>query len=171
MHKIQSALKGIDNISEWSGRLIAYFVVGMMLVILIEVVARYVFQSPTRWAHETAQMLTGSYGIMAGAIALLYGTHVKMDLFYTRWSERTRAIVDSATALLVLTFLALFLWQAAAGSWHSVVIREHSASAWGPPTWPYYLTYPLGVLLISVQALAQFIRNVVFAITGKEITK
>ena len=168
MRKLSGVMRGVDTLSEWSGRLIAYFVVGMMLVIIIEVIARYVFESPTRWAHETAQMLTGSYGMLAGAIALLYGTHVKMDVLYRRWSERTKARVDSLTALLTLTFLSVFLWYAVAGSWHSIVIGEHSSSAWGPPIWPYYLAYPIGVLLVLLQATVQFVRNVGFAITGRE---
>ena len=171
LSKLSGAMRGVDTLSEWSGRLIAYFVVGMMLVIIIEVISRYVFESPTMWAHETAQMLTGSYGMLAGAIALLHGKHVRMDLLYRRWSERTKAKIDSLTALLALTFLSLFLWQAIAGSWHSIDIWEHSSSAWGPPLWPYYLAYPIGVMLVLLQAIVQFIRNVKFAVTGREIQR
>ena len=166
MRKLFRILRYVDMISEWSGRLVSYLVIGMFLVLIYEIILRYVFQSPTVWAHETAQMMYGVHGLMAGAVALLYGTHVRMDAFYSRWSERTKAKVDSATALLMLSFLSLFLWEAGKAGVHSFIIQEISRTAWGPPIWIYKLFFPIAVLLVLLQAIADLIRNFTFAITG-----
>jgi len=156
----------VDMLSEWSGRLVSYLVIGMFVVLIYEVILRYVFQSPTMWAHETAQMMYGVHGLMAGAVALLYRVHVRMDAIYSRWSERTKAKMDCGMGLLALTFLSLFLWEAGKAGVHSFIIQEISRTAWGPPIWIYKLFFPIAVLLVLLQAIADFIRNFTFAITG-----
>lgn len=156
-------------INLWVGRLTAYLVLFMLAFLLYEVISRYVFQSPTFWAHETAQMVYGVHFILVAGFVLVYNAHIRMDVFYSRWSARTKAKVDSVTAILALIFLIMFLWQATAGAWHSLLIREISFSAWGPPIWIFKCFFPTGVLLILLQAIAMFIRDVNFALTGKEL--
>lgn len=169
MRRLASVLHCIDNVNLWVGKLASYLVLGMVAALIYEVVLRYVFESPTIWAHETAQMLYGVHFMLLGGFILLYGAHVRMDVFYSRWSTRTKAKVDSATAILALIFLSIFLWQAIGGVWHSFLIREVSFSAWHPPIWIYKVFFPTGVLLILLQALARSVRDVHLAITGKEL--
>lgn len=170
MRKLASVLHHVDVINLWVGRVTAYLVLGMLLSLLYEVVLRYMFDSPTIWAHETAQMLYGAHFMLLGGFVLFYGGHVRMDIFYSRWSARTKAKMDAATAILALFFLSTFLWQATGGAWHSFVIREVSHSAWAPPIWIWKFCFPTGVLLILLQAIVNFIRDVNPVITGEELS-
>lgn len=167
--KLVSFLHCVDMINLWVGRLTAYLILPMMAVLLFEVISRYVFHSPTFWAHETAQMAYGVHFILVGGFVLVFNAHIRMDVFYSRWSARTKAKVDSVTTILALIFLIMFLWQATAGAWHSFLIREVSFSAWHPPVWIFKCFFPTAVLLILLQAIAMLIRDVNFAITGKEL--
>lgn len=170
MRRLASVLHCIDNVNLWVGNLAAYLVLGMVAALIYEVALRYVFESPTIWAHETAQMLYGVHFMLVGGFTLLYGAHVRMDVFYSRWCARTKAKVDSVTAILALFFLSIFLWQATMGAWHSFVIGEVSLSAWAPPIWIFRFFFPVGVLLILLQAIAKLILDINFAITGKELS-
>ena len=170
MRKLASIVHCVDVVNLWVGRLTAYLVLGMIAVLIYEVVLRYVFESPTIWAHETAQWLYGVHFILLGGFVLIYGAHVKMDILYSRWSARTKARVDSVTAILILFFLAAFLWQAIGGAYHSFTIREVSFSAWHPPIWIFKCFFPTGVFLILLQVIARFIRDAHLAITGKELS-
>jgi len=169
LQKLALTIHSIERLNEWSGRIVGYLVLPMMGVLLYEITSRYVFHSPTIWAHETSQLLYGSYCMLVGAYALLYGAHVKMDLFYARWSRRTQAIVDSFTALLTFFWLTIFLWQASENAWVALLLQETSPSAWAPPVWIYKLSFPIAVLLLLLQAIAQFSRNVVVALHGKDL--
>ncbi len=54
-------LKVIDSISEWSGKIVSFLVIAFAVVILYEVVARYIFHSPTNWALEISVALYGAF--------------------------------------------------------------------------------------------------------------
>jgi TRAP-type mannitol/chloroaromatic compound transport system permease small subunit len=150
------------------GRLIAFLAVGMMVVVTIEVVLRYGFDSPTLWAHETGQFLYGAYCILGGAYVLLHKAHVNMDILYVRLSVRMRAILDLFTSPLIFLYLGVMLWHGTIFAWKSVGVLEVSTSTWGPPVWPIKLMLPLGALLFLVQGIFGFIRNLITATTGKE---
>lgn len=169
MRKLAFPIRCIEKVSEWSGRVVGYLILGMIGVLMYEVIARYLFNSPTIWAHETSQMLYGSYCMLVGAYTLLYGAHVKMDLFYGRWSKRTQTRVDCFTALLTFFWLTIFLWQAVENSWFACLYQESSCSAWAPPIWIYKLSFPIAVLLLLLQAIAQFGHNLVIALRGKDL--
>ena len=162
-------LQGIDWFNDRAGRLISYLVVPVLGVLIIEVVARYIFNSPTRWGHETAQLIFGAYAVLLGAYALRHKAHVNVELFYHRWSPRTRAIVDLFSWGLFWLFIILLLWKGGQAGWTSLIRLDRTNTSWAPPYYPFKLTIPLGAFLIAMQGLALYIRNIYTAITGREM--
>ena len=69
-----------------------------------------------------------------------------------------------------MMFVAIILWKSASYGWQSFLIREHSVTAWSPPIYLWKLTVPLAALLLALQGIADFIRNLTFAISGKKLT-
>ena len=143
-----------------------FVLVGM---VMFEVISRYVFNRPTIWGLEASTMIFGPFALISGTYALLHRGHVKMDIFYERWSERRKALVDACTFPLFLMFVGILLWKSAGHGWQSFMIREHSVSAWAPPIYFWKLTIPLAALLIAFQGMADFIRNVTLAVSGKTL--
>ena len=136
---------------------------------MYEVIARYLFNSPTNWALELTTMVFGTYLVGAGAWALYRGAHVKMDIFYNRWSKRTRAVVDAFTFPLTMLMLVIVFWKSMVYGVESVRCLEHSHTVWGPPVYHWKMTLPIATLLLILQGMADFIRNITLAITGKEL--
>ena len=60
----------------------------MFAFLLFEVVARYMFNSPTSWATEATTMLFVAYTILSGGYLLLHRGHIKVDIFYQQFSPR-----------------------------------------------------------------------------------
>lgn len=168
MRKVGVALHFVDTINERFGKIIAFLIVGMMSVVVVEVVLRYGFNSPTLWAHETAQFLYGSYCILGGAYVLLHRGHVNMDIVYARLSLRKRAILDLFTSSLFFLFIVVMLWQGVFFASKSVAILEATNSSWAPPVWPVKLTLPLAALLLLLQGIVKFVRDLETAVTGRE---
>ncbi|WP_176761392.1 TRAP transporter small permease subunit [Desulforhopalus singaporensis] len=166
---LSSTVNTIDAISNWSGKVLALFLLVMIAITMYEVIARYVFSRPTTWALEATTMIFGTYMICSLAYSLLSKAHVSMDIFYSKWSDRTRAIVDLCTFPLVTIFIGLILWQSTVYGIESVQIREHAATVWSPPLYPWKMTIPFGMLLLLLQHISDFIRNLVLAITGEEL--
>lgn len=161
-------LKIIDQISEKSGKAISFLMIPLGAVILFEIIARYLFNRPTIWVHETAQMIYGAYVILLGAYVLKDGGHVNVEILYGRFSPRTKAVIDLFTWLLFFFFCGLLLVKGWEMTWDSFVVRETEPTSFAPPVYPIKMMIPLGALLILLQGLAKFLRDLTLAISGKE---
>jgi TRAP-type mannitol/chloroaromatic compound transport system permease small subunit len=168
---MKSILAVIDAVSEWSGKLVSFLIVFIMTILLFEVALRFVFNAPTIWAHELSMHLFGAYSVLAGAYVLLHDQHVKIDIIYLRFSPRNRAIIDLVTYLFFFMFIGILLRYGWMIAWRAIELRQTvSPSPWGSPIWPTKCTVPIAAFLILLQGLAQFIRILKFAFTGKELT-
>lgn len=148
----------------------ALLILVMIGIVIYEITARYLFNSPTNWALELSTMIFGTYMIGGGAFALLKKAHVAMDIFYTRWSNRTRAVVDCITYPVAMFLFGLILWKSWVYGMESFQMNEHATTVWSPPLYHWKMTVPLGVLLLMLQQFADFIRNFVLAATGEELS-
>lgn len=164
---ILKCLKIIDKISDYSGKAVSVLIPITVLIMGYEVVARYVFNRPTLWVHELSVMFFGTFLIIGGAQTLLHGGHVNMDLLYSRLSVRGRAVLDLFTFPIFLAFMLVLLYKGGQAALHSVAMLEHASSQWAPPLYPFRLVLPLGALLLLLQGLAGFVRNLVTVVKGE----
>lgn len=172
MSILKSILRIIDNVSEYSGKIFAPLVIVMILVIFFGVIARFVFQSPLSWGYGLSTLVFSVYIISAGAYCLLHNAHVRMDLFYSRFTPRKRAILDIAVVFIFFLFVGTMLWESTQQAWFSTLIgRTRGELAWDAPVWPAMWGLPLFAFLLSLQGLAKFIRDLYLAITGRELTQ
>jgi len=159
----------VDSINDRIGKFFSLFIIGMVLTLIYEVVLRYVFDSPTMWAHETSQYFWGAYFMMAGAYTLRHHAHVNVEILFDRFSPRTRAIIDVFTSLFFFLFCGLLFWNGWELAWDSLLALERSQTPWSPPVYPAKLMIPLGGALILIQGFVKLIRDTAFAIGGKEM--
>jgi len=166
---LHTILKLIDNINDWVGRILSLGVLFIFALVLIEVIRRYLFNSPTVWGNELTQMLFAVYVILCGGYILRWGGHVNVDILYDRFSARGRAITDIITFTLFLIFCGTLLIYGGSLAWESLSRLEHSQSAWNPPLYPVKLMIPTGAFLLLLQGTAKLIRDIVTLFTGGKI--
>lgn len=99
----------IDRLSLFCGEFVAYWAVIAVFVYYYEVIARYVFNSPTNWAHEAMYLMFGMQYLIAGSYAMLTETHVRVDIFYAPLRRKQRAVVDLATSVFFFIFAGTLL--------------------------------------------------------------
>ena len=155
----------IDALTE-RVKICGFLIVIMTFVVAYEVVARYVFNNPTKWAWGVNEQLLCAMVIIGGSFALLHGTHVRADLVYKRWSTRSRAIVDLCTSFLPILFCGVVVYGSAKLAWRSLVNLERVSAYFEPPLYPLRVLVLIGVILFLFQVLANFVRNVL-VLTGR----
>jgi len=167
---IEKALSVIDRVNRWSAEyFVAYLLPVLMVVVVYEVVGRYLFNTPTEWAFETSYFLTGALTILGGAYLLLYNAHVRVDLFWGRFSKRGQAITDLATFVFFALVVAILLWWGTAALWNSLQPPlEHTETPWAPVLWPIRTAIVTGAFLLLLQGVAKFIRDFRTAITKEK---
>jgi TRAP-type mannitol/chloroaromatic compound transport system permease small subunit len=141
----------------------------MAAIVLIEVVLRFAFDRPTLWAYETSLFVFGGYIVLTGAYTLLVQGHVNVDIIYGSRSPRARAILDVCTASLFFLFMWFLLRYSLAQTITSWRLHEVTNTLWHPPYYPLKTTLPVACILMLLQGLAKFIRDLYMALTGKEL--
>ena len=164
---MRRVLEAIDAASEWTGKISAFLIPGMMFIMTYEVVARYILKSPTIWAMESTQYLFLATTALGGAYVLRHGGHVNVPILYARLSTRTQAIVDAVTSLFFFFFMVALFRASWLTTVEAVVYLEYSPTYWEPPIYPVYIVMTAGILLIILQGLAKFVRDLATAITGR----
>ncbi len=167
MKALKLYVRLVDRMSVVIGLAMSVLVPAMMLVITYEVVVRYFLRKPTVWAFDTAIFMFGYIGLLAGAYVLKHNTHINVDLIHSQLSPRGKAILDSITAPLVFFFLVLVIIYGWAYAWDGLSHGMRRPSEWGPPMGHFMLMIPVGALLLLLQAIANWIRNLHLALTDK----
>jgi TRAP-type mannitol/chloroaromatic compound transport system permease small subunit len=154
----------IDGLNEKCG-LIAWLILLMAFIMIFEVVARYVFNSPTRWAWGVGSQLLCVFTVMAGGYVLYHEAHIRSDLFYAKWSVKKKALVNLFTSFLPLLFCGAAVVASAKLASKSVLLREHSTTILGHPLYPIRIVIVVGAFLFLLQVIAEIMRNLLI-ITG-----
>lgn len=160
MQLLHAWIRWQDRLSELLGRLVSWLAIVLVGMLVYEVVARQLLNTPTSWAHEASTMAYGTYAILAGAYTEKWHGHVRIDIFYQRLSEKGRALSSLIIGILVLTLLALLLHSSYEYAMQSVAMQERSfRSTWAPVIWPLKVMIPVAVFLIMLQMLANTLRH------------
>ncbi len=161
---MQKVARVIDRVSIAVGRIVVWFTLLAVVIITFEVVARYVFDKPTNWAHESMTLIFAMQYILAGAYNHYLHAHVRVDVLYQSLSVRNRARMDLLTSLLFFFYLGIMTWTAWGFFWDSWLIREVSFTDWAPPLYPVKFSVFVGTLLLLLQGVANFLRDLKVAL-------
>ena len=107
-----------------------------------------------------AQFMMVAYFLLGGPYSMQLGDHVRMDLLYGAWSDRTKTWVDAFTIVFLIVYLGILLYGGISASSYAIEYGERSYSAWRPYMWPIKLLSTLGILLMLLQAIAEMIRDI-----------
>jgi TRAP-type mannitol/chloroaromatic compound transport system permease small subunit len=153
-------IRVVDGFSKITGQLISLTMLFLVLSITYEVVARYFFRSPTIWVYESSTMANGSAFMLGCAYALYKGAHVRTDIFWDNYSERTKGIVDLVSYLVLffpvmITIMSISIDDAI----HSYVTGERSQeSLWRAIMWPFRAVIPLSAFLFMIQGVSEVLK-------------
>jgi len=158
---MKSVLNIIDNISEWSGRICGPLIIPLVAIVVLEIVMRKIFNSPTSWSFEVSKQLYGLYFMICAAYTLKHEGHVGIDVFSKNFSQRTKSIVEIMCYIIFFfPFCFLLLYYGvlfAAKSWK---ILETGWGAFAIPLYPIKTVIPITAVLLLLQGSVGFFRRV-----------
>lgn len=153
-------IRGIDALSDWTGRGIAWLTLAMALGGVAVVVLRYGFGIGAVWLQESVTWLHAAVFMLGAGWTLRQDGHVRVDVFYRRMSLRQQALVDLAgTLVFLLPLCGYLLVESLPYVMNSWRILERSREAGGLPG--LYLVkslIPLMALLLALAGVAEALR-------------
>ena len=151
-----------EGINERLGRLISWLSLIMVVVTFVVVLLRYAFDLGWIWLQESVTFMHAALFLVGAAYTLKHQGHVRVDIFYHRFSPRLQAWVDLFGTLLLLLPVCLFIflvsWDYVAQSW---ALHEGSREA-GGLNGVYLLKSLILVMavMLLLQGMAMVIRNI-----------
>ena len=166
---LKRVLDTCDNIAEWSGRIFCLGEYGILIIMLFQVAARYLFKSPVYWTSDVSIYIFGAIGVLSGAYLLKNHEHIRVDLIYSMYPPRVKAAVDCFIYLVVAAWCANLMRFGFPYAIDAFITGERSISSMHALLWPIRLTIPVGALLQFIEAIALFIRSLYHAVKGVEL--
>ena len=166
---MRTYLRVVDNINEWLGQAAKWLLLVLVGVVFIDIVARYVFSIGLVWTYETAQMMGASINVLGWGYVRLHRSHIRIDVIYNKFSEKTRVILDIVFTI-VLFFPVFFIFAYTAWNWAVFAWIENESmimSHWYPPAAPMRTVIITGLILLFLQFVAETIRDIYFLTYGK----
>lgn len=155
-------LTAVDRLIERGGRLCAWLVLIAMLISVYEVIARYVFDAPTTWVHETTIFLVAAIFALGGPYTLARNRHIRIAVLHDLLPRGARKWLDLLNLILGIGFCcaigyaaSILAYQAThtpTGDWHF----QTSGSSWNSPL-PAF-TKIIILLSIALMALQLVVR-------------
>lgn len=152
----------IDSFGDWTGRVISWLTLLMVIVTFLIVVLRYVFHTGWIAMQESVLYMHGMVFLLGAAFTLRRNGHVRVDIFYREMGPKSQAFVNLFGTLLFLFptcgFIFVVSWQYVFDSW---IVMEASREAGGIPAVFLLKTVILVMAaLVLLQGISELLRSI-----------
>lgn len=159
MNFMRRYIRIVDAINYRVGRIVMYGIFVMVAILLWSSFSK-TFLLPSLWTLEVAQFAMVAYYMLGGPYSIQLGSNVRMDLFYSNWSDKRKAQVDAITVLFLMFYLGVLLYGAYDSTSYSLQYKERSPTAWRPYLWPIKVTMCIGIFLMLLQAISELFKDI-----------
>jgi TRAP-type C4-dicarboxylate transport system permease small subunit len=156
---------GIYQVSRILGICAIIFLVAMMMLTVIDVVMRLLFDKPVTASVEFTEYLMLFVAFLGLAWCAIKGGHIKVEIIVGRLSVRVQEIINSINALIVMGLCFFLGWMAVAESSASREVGFASQIT-GIPDWPFYILVGFGfaimffaMTMILVHSVYKVVKN------------
>ena len=150
----------LDSISKYAGTIAAFLVLLLSLLVAYDAVMRYLFSAGSIALQEVEWHLFDVIFLLGLTYALKHDKHVRVDIFFERYSKESRGIVQILSMLfLVIPFSLVFLSDAIDMLIQSYLQHEISSDP-GGLTHRYIIkgVLVLSFILLIIQALSEVLK-------------
>jgi len=141
----------VDVVGEWT----SWIALAIIALMATNVLLRYLFSTGSVWAQELEWHLLVPLILFGTSYALRHGDHVRVDIIYGRFSDRSKLFVDLVSAILSIAISVLFIWFSFHYVQQSYVIDEGSPDPGGlPHRFLLKGLIPVGFALLLLQSIA-----------------
>ena len=151
----------IDKIVKQVGTLASWLSLLLVIVIVVDVALRYLFNTTSAVSFEMEWHLFAMIFLLGAGYTLQQDKHVRVDVFYHRFSERNKAWVNLiGTGLLLLPFCAVAFWESLSFVENSFAVKETSPDPGGlPARYVIKAAIPAGFFLLGLQGINLILKS------------
>ncbi|KKL77798.1 hypothetical protein LCGC14_2031290 [marine sediment metagenome] len=158
----------IDKANGYAGEFVCFWSIIAVFVNYYEVLARYVFNSPTNWAHEGMFLMFGMQYVLAAGFVNREDAHVRVEVLYQYFPARFKGLTNLFTSIFFFIFIVALLWTSWVFAGDSIKVWEVSFTEWAIQYWPVKVMMIVGAILLLLDGFTKLIRDV-YVLAGKKV--
>ncbi len=162
MDKIRKRASQVANAVERVGkvghRIAGFCILAMVLIVTADVIGRFCFNSPFRYAYDLTEFSMAGSVLLAMAYTQAIRGHIRVDALTSHLPKRMQSILSIFGTAATLFFFILVIrmgWDLAWANRQALTMAANPL----PLFWPKLLV-PLGALLMSLQLVVDLCRYV-----------
>ena len=137
-----------------------YMVFVMMFILVLSFVTRNIINIPLMWIIEMAQFIITGYYLLGGGYSMITGDHVRMDLVYSKLSDRNKAKMDMFTSFFLIFYIITLLYGSISSLNYTIETKQRLFTAWAPYVWPIKTIMLIGISLMLLQCISMFFKDI-----------
>ncbi len=158
----------VDKINGYVGEYVSFWSIIAVFVYYYEVLVRYLFNSPTNWAHESMFLMFGMQYMLAAGFTHRENAHVHVDVLYHYFPLRMKALVNVLTSIFFFIFCIVLFWTGWVFAMDSMAVWEVSFTEWAIQYWPVKLTLSAGAVLLMLDGISKLTKDLI-VLFGKRV--
>ncbi|HLU77003.1 MAG TPA: TRAP transporter small permease subunit [Burkholderiales bacterium] len=160
-NKLIKTADGIDRFIDWTGLFAAWLCLVLVLLIAVEVILRYTMSLGAVWAQELEWHLLAVIALWGISYTQKEDAHVRVDILYQNFSQRTKDWLEFFSTLLVMVPLSFYVaWLAWDFMAQAYRIGEISPDPGGlTHRWVLKSFVMTGFILLGIQSTALMLRS------------
>lgn len=170
MKQLLQVFSFVNKFHEYVAKVSSWLILVLVFTMTYEVIARYGFNSPTIWSYDLSYFLSSMFIMFGLAYTLSIKGHVNIDIFYGRFSPRVKAACDIIFALFLFFPMWILIIKAMIPHVQfSFNMNEKSSfGSWLPIIWPYKIWILVGLIMLLIQGIVEFLRDIIWLVKGGE---
>ena len=130
----------------------------MMFLTFVDVLLRYVFNSPVPGATELIEFMMGIVVTFSVAYTAYKKSHIGVDLVIERFPEKTRKLLACCASFLAFGLFVLICWQTILLIFEDYHSHLTSAVLY-LPVYPFTAAVALGLIVLCLVLLVEFLSH------------
>lgn len=160
----------VDHLNTIIGKTVSWLTLVLVILIGMDVLFRYVFDRTAIWMNELEWQLFALVFLLGGAYTFATNKHVRVDLFYTKFSDEEQALLNLFGSLfLLIPWCILIIMFALPSALFSFSIQEGSPNPGGlPALYAVKFVVVIGFVLMLLQGLSTAAKSLLVLYFEKE---
>ena len=105
---MKAFLDKIHGVMDWAAKII---MINMLIVISLQILMRYVFNTPLQWSEELARFSYGWFCLFGVSLVTYDRAHLRVTFLVDRFPRKIQYLLEIFALAIMLVFSILIAWS------------------------------------------------------------
>jgi len=155
-------MKFIDNITKYTAYLTAFILALLVVLVVFDATSRYLFSEGSTALQELEWHFFDVVILLSIAYTLRNNAHVRVDIFYEKFSDKTKALINIFSFIFFVLPLSFLIIYIGIGFVEMSYLQHEASSDPGglKYRWIVKSLMPLAFILLALQAFKELMNDI-----------